>query len=70
MAIDQERQKQAKEYAHINHRMLAVDLILSTVAIGIVLVSGLSVWLRDFVLSITPNFYVGVVLYFVIGVIG
>ncbi len=70
MGIDNERQIKAKEYARINHRLLAVDLILSAAAIVLILVSGLSVWLRDMVESITPNFYLGVLLYFGIGVIG
>lgn len=70
MSIDNERQKQAKEYAKINHRLLAVDLILSTVAVVIVLASGLSEWLRDVVWSIAPNFYLSVMLYFFIGVVG
>lgn len=70
MGIDNERQIKAKEYARINHRLLAVDLILSAAAIVLILVSGLSVWLRDMVESITPNLYLGVLLYFGIGVIG
>lgn len=66
---ENERQHKAKEYARIKHRLLAVDLVLSAAAIVLVLVSGLSVWLRDAVVSVTPNFYVQVALYFLIGVI-
>ncbi len=70
MGIDAARQEKAKEYARINHRLMAVDLVLSAAAIVLVLVSGLSVWLRDVVVSVTPNYYAGVLLYFFIGVIG
>ena len=66
--IDNERQIKAKEYARLKHRLLAVDLILSAAAILFVLVSGLSVWLRDLVEYVTPLFYVQVALYFGIGV--
>lgn len=68
--IDKERQVKAKEYARIRHWLLAIDLILSAAALLFVLASGLSVWLREVVLSVTPNFYVQVALYFFIGVIG
>lgn len=68
--IDQERQRQAKEYARLNHRLLALDLILSALALVMVLVSGLSAWLRDVVLAIVPVPFLGAPLYFAIGVIG
>jgi len=70
MSIDNERQRQAKEYARRNHRLLALDLILSALALMVVLVSGLSVWLRDVVLAIVPVPFLGAPLYFIIGVIG
>lgn len=68
--IDNERQQKAKEYARLKHRLLAADLLLSAAAMLFVLASGLSVWLRDAVMGVTPNFYAQVALYFVIGVIG
>lgn len=68
--IDNERQQQAKEYARRKHRLLALDLILTAAALGLVLTSGLSVWLREVVMRATPNFYAQVALYFAIGVIG
>lgn len=67
--IDNERQQKAKEYARLKHRLLAADLILSATALGFVLASGLSVWLREVVEAATPFFYIQVALYFVIGVI-
>jgi STE24 endopeptidase len=66
--IDNERQQKAKEYARLKHRLLAADLFLSAAALVLVLVSGLSVWLRDGVMSVTPNVYAQVALYFGIGV--
>ncbi len=68
--IDNERQRQARAYARLKRRLLALDLILSAAALGFVLASGLSVWLRDLVLRATPNFYAQVALYFSIGVVG
>jgi Zn-dependent protease with chaperone function len=69
MGIDPGRQEKAKEYARIRHRLLALDLILSAVAFLFVLASGLSVWLRDVVLAITPNPFLATLIYFVVGVI-
>jgi len=68
--IDNERQQKAKEYARRKHRLLAIDLLLSAAAMIFVLASGLSVWLRDVVMNVAPNFYVQVALYFFIGVVG
>lgn len=70
MAIDNERQAQAKEYAHIRHRLFALDLILSAAAFLIVLTTGLSAWLRDVVLAMTPNPFLATLLYFLIGIAG
>ncbi|MBI4675324.1 MAG: M48 family metallopeptidase, partial [Chloroflexi bacterium] len=70
MSIDTERQQKAKEYARLNHRLLALDLGLSAVALVLVLASGLSVWLRDAVLAVVPFVFLGAPLYFIIGVIG
>jgi STE24 endopeptidase len=67
MGIDQERQEQAKEYARIRHRLLALDLIISAAAFVFVLATGLSAWLRDVVLSITPDPFLATFIYFVIG---
>lgn len=66
--IDQARQEKAKEYARIRHRLLALNLIISAVAFVLVLATGLSAWLRDVVLSITPDPYLSTWLYFAIGI--
>ena len=55
MSIDIERQKQAKEYARISHRLFALDLILSALALLVVLALGLNVWLKQIVFAITDN---------------
>lgn len=69
MGIDVERQRQAKEYARIRHRLLAVNLILSTVAIIIVLVFGLSVVLRNLVLGISTEPLIATFIYFAVALL-
>jgi STE24 endopeptidase len=55
MLIDADRQRQAKEYARIRHRLLALDLILTALALVVVLALGLNVWLKQIVLAITRD---------------
>ncbi len=64
--IDSERQRSAKEYARIRHRLLAVSLVLTAIAILILLLTGLSVRLRDAVEGVAPSAWVAVALYFVV----
>ncbi len=64
MPIDPERQKQAKEYARIRHRLLALNLILSAAAFVLVLTLGLNVWLKQFVLGVTTDVWLSTFLYF------
>ena len=66
MGIDADRQKRAKEYARLRHRLFALDVILSAVALLVVLFSGLSVWLRDIVLTISSNAWIATALYFIV----
>ena len=66
MGIDAERQKQAKEYARTSHRLFALELILSVVALLIVLGLGLNVWLKQIVFSITANIWFATFLYFAV----
>ncbi|SRR6266436_4793531 len=47
MEIDTERQKQARTYARIRHRLILVDLAIAAAGILIVLFSGLGTWLRN-----------------------
>lgn len=65
--IDQERQIQAREYARLRHRVYLLELGILFVGLIFALVSGLSVWLRDVVLSITPDPFLSTLLYTVIG---
>lgn len=66
MGIDAARQERAKEYARIRHRLFALDVILSAVALLVVLFSGLAVWLRDMVLHLSTNVWIATMLYFVV----
>jgi len=68
--IDQERQARAKEYARLKHRLFAFNLIAGALALIIVLTSGLSVWLNNVVLSITPDPFLSTLIYFVAGALG
>ncbi len=68
--IDLGRQEKAKEYARQRHRLFALELIVSAAAFVFVLATGLSVWLRDVVVSIAPDPFLSAFLYFVIGIAG
>ncbi len=69
MPIDPERQQQAKEYARIRHRLFALNLLLSALALVIVLALGLNVWLKQIVLAISSNAWISTFLYFAIALI-
>jgi STE24 endopeptidase len=69
MGIDAERQERAKEYARIQHRLLALELILSGTALIIVMALGLNVWLKQIILAITSNDWVSTFLYFAVAFI-
>ncbi|MGE5137848.1 MAG: hypothetical protein ACM3JD_00175, partial [Rudaea sp.] len=69
MPTDSQRQEKAKEYARIRHRLLALDLGISAAALVVVLGAGLSVWLRDVVLSLTTDPWISTALYFTLGVL-
>lgn len=66
MPIDNERQRKAREYAHIRHRLVLVDLGLSGLAIFVILALGLNVWLRDLVLGVTRDVWLSTLIYFVV----
>ncbi len=70
MSIDAERQKQAKEYAHLRHRLFALELALTGLALLAVIGLGLNVWLKQVALGINSNAWVSTFLYFAIGLIG
>ena len=64
MPIDPARQRQAKEYARIRHRLWALDLILTALALVAVLALGLNVWLKQIVLALAPSVWLSTFLYF------
>jgi len=55
MPIDPDRQRQAKEYARLRHRLLALELALTALALVAVLAVGLNVWLKQIVFAITRD---------------
>lgn len=67
MPIDSQRQLKAKEYGRIRHRLFALNLILSALALVLVLTTGLSVWLRNEILSFTTDVWLSTLIYFVVG---
>ena len=69
MPIDPQRQRQAKEYARIHHRLWALDLVLSALALVAVLALGLNVWLKQIVLALAPNVWLSTFLYFVVALV-
>lgn len=66
MGIDYERQKRAKEYADIRHRLFALNLLLSLLALAVVLGLGLNVWLKQAVFAVTTNDWLTTLLYFLV----
>ncbi len=64
MPIDPERQKQAKEYARIRHRLFALELILTALALVAILALGLGVWLKQIVFGFTRDVWLSTFLYF------
>lgn len=69
MPIDPERQVKAKEYARIRHRLWALDLLLTAVALLVVLGLGLNVWLKQIIDAITTNVWLATLLYFLVALV-
>jgi STE24 endopeptidase len=63
--LDPERQRKAKEYARIRHRLLVADLTIAALYVLVLLLSGLSAWLKAQLLLVTPHPLVVIALYFV-----
>ncbi len=63
--LDPERQRKAKEYARIRHRLLVADLTIAAVYVLALLLSGLSVWFKAQLLLVTTQPLAVVALYFV-----
>ena len=69
MPIDPDRQRQAKEYARIHHRLLALDLVLSALALVVVIALGLNVWLKQIIFALTSDVWISTFLYFAVAFI-
>ncbi|MGH2353363.1 MAG: M48 family metallopeptidase [Chloroflexota bacterium] len=54
---DPRRRERAREYARIRRRLLLVDLALSAASLAVLLVSGLSVWIRDVLAGAVPGYF-------------
>jgi len=63
--LDPERQRKAKEYARIRHRLLVADLAIAAIYVLVLLLSGLSAWFKAQLLLVTTQSLVVVALYFV-----
>jgi len=64
--LDPERQRKAKEYARIRHRLLVAELAIAAVYVLVLLLSGLSVWFKAQLLRMTAQPLGVVALYFVV----
>ena len=62
--LDPERQRKAKEYARIRHRLLVADLAIAAVYVLVLLLSGLSAWFKAQLLLVTTQPLVVIALYF------
>jgi len=69
MPIAPARQRQAKEYARLRHRLLALEIALTALALVAVLALGLNVWLKQFVLTITRDVWLSTFSYFAIALV-
>ena len=63
--LDPERQRKAKEYARIRHRLLVADLAITAVYVLVLLLSGLSAWFKAQLLLVTTQPLGVIALYFV-----
>ncbi|MBI3913182.1 MAG: M48 family metallopeptidase [Chloroflexi bacterium] len=64
MPIDPARQHQAKEYARLRHRLFALNLALTGIALAATLGLGLNVWLKQSIFAITRDAGLATLLYF------
>lgn len=63
--LDPARQRKAKEYARIRHRLLVADLTIAAIYVLVLLLSGLSAWFKARLLLVTTHPLVVIALYFV-----
>jgi STE24 endopeptidase len=61
--LDQERQKKAKDYARINHRLMLFDLIVTGIYAIAWLICGWSAGLKNWTTSLTPSAWLQVLVY-------
>lgn len=66
MPIDPSRQQQSIEYARIRHRLFALNLGLSGLALLVVLGLGLNIWLKQIIFLVSHDPWVSTFLYFVV----
>ena len=64
--IDPQRQKKAKEYARIRRRLFVVDLALGALVLLVLLLGGVSLWLKGQILAMTTSMPLAVALYFLV----
>jgi STE24 endopeptidase len=64
--LDPERQRKAKEYARIRHRLLVADLAIAAVYVLVLSLSGLSAWFKARLLLVTTQPLVVIALYFLV----
>lgn len=61
--LDPARQRRAKEYARISRRFFVIDLVLGALYLMVWLVSGLSIWLREWIHLFTQATWLSVPLF-------
>jgi STE24 endopeptidase len=64
--IDPQRQKKAEEYARIRRRLFVVDLALGAFVLLVLLLGGVSLWLKGRILAMTSSTPLAVALYFLV----
>src|SRR5512135_2650017 len=70
MPVNAERQAKAKEYARIKRRLFLLDMVITGLLLVVVLLSGIAVWARNLVLSISADPWLSTLLFFVLGSLG
>lgn len=68
--LDTFRQKQAKEYARLRRRLFLFDLFLAGSYTLAFFLTGFSIYLKESVLAISPDYYLALALYFATFAIG
>lgn len=61
--LDTAKQEQAKEYAHLNRKLMLVDLALGAGYVILWPLTGLSVWWREQITALTANPWIAIALF-------